>query len=149
MAIMLITHALGVVAEMPSAWWSCMPGRSSRRAGGGVFANPRHPYTQGLLTRDPAVDAERETGCGSSRSRASCRACSIRRRAAAFAARCGFATARLQRAAPSRSCAIGAPPATATVGVASCERGAALFSRSATSKHFPSRGDFWRARSRA
>ena len=52
---MLITHDLGVVAETASASSSCMPAaRSRRRAVEALFEQPLHPYTRGLMRRDPA-----------------------------------------------------------------------------------------------
>ena len=61
MAILLITHDLGVVAEL------CDRGRrdvrraasSSRRRLQELFARPRHPYTAGLLAAMPRLDRGR------------------------------------------------------------------------------------------
>ena len=53
---MLITHDLGVVAEMASAWSSCTPAaRSRRRRSSEIFARPLHPYTRGLLGAVPKL----------------------------------------------------------------------------------------------
>ena len=56
MAIILITHDLGVVAEMCRRVVGHVC-RASRRAGAGreLFDDPQHPYTRGLLRFDPAA----------------------------------------------------------------------------------------------
>ena len=56
MAIVLITHDLGVVADVAERSSSCTRGaRSRRRTVAELFADPRHPYTIGLLEAVPRV----------------------------------------------------------------------------------------------
>jgi peptide/nickel transport system ATP-binding protein len=58
MAIMLITHAMGVVAENAQRVAVMYAGRVVEEAPvEELFANPRHPYTQGLIRSIPRVDA--------------------------------------------------------------------------------------------
>ncbi|MBN9449276.1 MAG: ABC transporter ATP-binding protein [Bosea sp.] len=55
-AIMLITHDLGVVAEVADQVVVMYAGRKVEEAPvGELFANPRHPYTQGLLGAVPKL----------------------------------------------------------------------------------------------
>jgi peptide/nickel transport system ATP-binding protein len=57
MAIMLITHAMGVVAETAQRVVVMYAGRVVEEASvEDLFANPRHPYTQGLIRSIPRVD---------------------------------------------------------------------------------------------
>jgi peptide/nickel transport system ATP-binding protein len=57
MAVMLITHAMGVVAEAAQRVAVMYAGRVVEEAPVGVlFAEPRHPYTQGLIRSIPRVD---------------------------------------------------------------------------------------------
>jgi peptide/nickel transport system ATP-binding protein len=57
MAIMLITHAMGVVAETCQRVTVMYAGKVVEEAPvGALFANPRHPYTQGLIRSIPRVD---------------------------------------------------------------------------------------------
>jgi peptide/nickel transport system ATP-binding protein len=59
MAIMLITHAMGVVAENAQRVVVMYAGKVVEEAPvGELFANPRHPYTQGLIRSIPRVDAQ-------------------------------------------------------------------------------------------
>ena len=61
MAVLLITHALGVVAEMADRVAVMYAGRVVETAGvEEIFANPRHPYTRGLLASIPDL-AEAQT----------------------------------------------------------------------------------------
>ncbi|MFN0304236.1 MAG: ABC transporter ATP-binding protein [Burkholderiales bacterium] len=61
-AIMLITHDLGVVAEMAQRVVVMYAGRKVEEAPvGALFARPRHPYTQGLLTSIPRLGAADRT----------------------------------------------------------------------------------------
>jgi peptide/nickel transport system ATP-binding protein len=57
MAILLITHDLGVVAEMAERVVVMYAGRivEARRVGD-LFADPQHPYTEGLLASIPGID---------------------------------------------------------------------------------------------
>ena len=58
MAIMLITHAMGVVAENAQRVVVMYAGKVVEEAPvEELFANPRHPYTQGLIRSIPRVDA--------------------------------------------------------------------------------------------
>ena len=59
MAIMLITHDLGVVAEMAHEVVVMYAGRVVERAPvHELFANPKHPYTQGLLNSIPVLSKD-------------------------------------------------------------------------------------------
>jgi peptide/nickel transport system ATP-binding protein len=58
MAIMLITHAMGVVAENAQRVVVMYAGKVVEEAPvDELFANPLHPYTQGLIRSIPRVDA--------------------------------------------------------------------------------------------
>ena len=58
MALLLITHALGVVAEMADRVAVMYAGRVVETAPvEEIFANPRHPYTRGLLASIPDLAA--------------------------------------------------------------------------------------------
>jgi peptide/nickel transport system ATP-binding protein len=58
MAIMLITHAMGVVAETAQRVNVMYAGRVVEEAPvREIFAHPRHPYTQGLIHSIPRIDA--------------------------------------------------------------------------------------------
>ncbi len=57
MAIMLITHAMGVVAETTQRVVVMYAGKVIEEASvERLFANPRHPYTQGLIRSIPRID---------------------------------------------------------------------------------------------
>ena len=57
MAIMLITHAMGVVAEVAQRVVVMYAGMVVEEASvEALFANPRHPYTQGLIRSIPRID---------------------------------------------------------------------------------------------
>jgi peptide/nickel transport system ATP-binding protein len=57
MAVMLITHAMGVVAETAQRVVVMYAGRVIEEAPvEELFANPRHPYTQGLIRSIPRID---------------------------------------------------------------------------------------------
>ena len=57
MAIMLITHAMGVVAETAQRVVVMYAGKVVEEAGvGQLFETPLHPYTQGLIRSIPRVD---------------------------------------------------------------------------------------------
>ncbi len=61
MAIVLITHDLGVVAEMADEVAVMYAGRVVERTSGtAIFDNPQHPYTLGLLGSIPKIEEERE-----------------------------------------------------------------------------------------
>ena len=57
MSIMLITHAMGVVAEVAQRVVVMYAGKVVEEASvEQLFANPRHPYTQGLIRSIPRID---------------------------------------------------------------------------------------------
>ena len=57
MSIMLITHAMGVVAEVAQRVVVMYAGQVVEEASvKELFANPRHPYTQGLIRSIPRID---------------------------------------------------------------------------------------------
>ena len=57
MAVMLITHAMGVVAEVAQRVVVMYAGRVIEEATvEDLFARPRHPYTQGLIRSIPRID---------------------------------------------------------------------------------------------
>ncbi len=59
MAVMLITHAMGVVAETAQRVVVMYAGQVIEEAPvGELFAHPRHPYTQGLIRSIPRIDLE-------------------------------------------------------------------------------------------
>jgi oligopeptide/dipeptide ABC transporter ATP-binding protein len=59
MAVMLITHAMGVVAETAQRVVVMYAGKVVEEATvDRLFENPRHPYTQGLIRSIPRMDRE-------------------------------------------------------------------------------------------
>jgi peptide/nickel transport system ATP-binding protein len=57
MAILLITHAMGVVAEVAQRVVVMYAGKVVEQAPvAELFAHPRHPYTQGLIRSIPRID---------------------------------------------------------------------------------------------
>jgi peptide/nickel transport system ATP-binding protein len=67
-AIILITHSLGVVAEMAQRVVVMYGGRKVEEAPvGPLFARPRHPYTQALLGSVPRLGASLADGNGAGR----------------------------------------------------------------------------------
>jgi peptide/nickel transport system ATP-binding protein len=59
MAIMLITHAMGVVAEQAQRVVVMYAGKVVEEAPvRELFAHPRHPYTQGLIRSIPRIDLD-------------------------------------------------------------------------------------------
>ena len=57
MAVMLITHAMGVVAEVAQRVVVMYAGKVVEEASvEDLFARPRHPYTQGLIRSIPRID---------------------------------------------------------------------------------------------
>jgi peptide/nickel transport system ATP-binding protein len=57
MSIMLITHAMGVVAEVAQRVAVMYAGKVVEEASvDRLFADPRHPYTQGLIRSIPRID---------------------------------------------------------------------------------------------
>ncbi|MDE2510547.1 MAG: ABC transporter ATP-binding protein, partial [Elusimicrobia bacterium] len=61
MAIILITHNIGVVAEMADDVVVMYAGRPVEYAPiGELFKNPKHPYTKGLLASVPSIYERKE-----------------------------------------------------------------------------------------
>jgi peptide/nickel transport system ATP-binding protein len=61
MAIILITHDLGIVAEMADEVAVMYAGRVVERAPGpAIFDDPQHPYTLGLLGSIPKIEDDRD-----------------------------------------------------------------------------------------
>jgi oligopeptide/dipeptide ABC transporter ATP-binding protein len=61
MAVMLITHAMGVVAETAQRVVVMYAGKVVEEADvDALFADPRHPYTQGLIRSIPRIDLASE-----------------------------------------------------------------------------------------
>ena len=59
MAVMLITHAMGVVAETAQRVVVMYAGKVVEEAPvDELFGNPRHPYTQGLIRSIPRIDLD-------------------------------------------------------------------------------------------
>ncbi len=57
MSVMLITHAMGVVAEVAQKVVVMYAGQVVEEAPvGELFAHPKHPYTQGLIRSIPRID---------------------------------------------------------------------------------------------
>ena len=71
MAILFITHDLGVIAKMADAVMVMYLGQVMERAPvRGLFHDPRHPYTQGAVPLDPPPwRRNRSNGWRSSRAR--------------------------------------------------------------------------------
>jgi len=62
MSLMLITHDLGVVAEVADKVVVMYGGRIAESASTlELYANPLHPYTRGLLASRPRIDEETRT----------------------------------------------------------------------------------------
>ena len=105
-AIVLITHDLGVVAEMAERVVVMYAGRKVEEAPvAELFAHPRHPYTRGLLDSIPKLGAATSNGERGGRMRLAEIAGTVPSLAepivgCAFAARCGYATARCRVDAP-------------------------------------------------
>ena len=61
MAVMLITHAMGVVAETAQRVVVMYAGKVVKEAAvDELFGNPSHPYTQGLIRSIPRIDLDAE-----------------------------------------------------------------------------------------
>src|SRR5208282_5807961 len=101
-AVMLITHDLGVVAEMAQRVVVMYAGRKVEEAPvAELFARPRHPYTRGLLDSIPKLTARR----GGMVTRLNEIAGTVPSLSepivgCAFAPRCSFATARCKNEYP-------------------------------------------------
>ena len=104
-AIVLITHDLGVVAEMAERVVVMYAGRKVEEAPvGELFAHPRHPYTRGLLDSIPKLGAG-VGGAAGGRSRLAEIAGTVPSLSepivgCAFAPRCAYATPRCRVDAP-------------------------------------------------
>ena len=62
MALIFITHDLGVVAEICDRVMVMYSGKVMEQADvDSIYANPRHPYTRGLLSCIPRIDSEPKT----------------------------------------------------------------------------------------
>jgi peptide/nickel transport system ATP-binding protein len=104
-AIMLITHDLGVVAEMAGRVAVLYAGRTVEEAPtASIFAAPLHPYTQGLLGAVPRLGAANGAPNGARQRLAEIpgQVPDLRRPiiGCAFAPRCGRATDLCRRVAP-------------------------------------------------
>ncbi|MGE0315502.1 MAG: ABC transporter ATP-binding protein [Lautropia sp.] len=106
MAIVLITHDLGVVAEVADEVAVMYAGRIVERAPvERLFAAPEHPYTVGLLGSMPRLDAPRASPGNAGAARLATIAGQVpgagrRFNGCRFAARCPFAQAECHRAEP-------------------------------------------------
>ena len=105
-AIMLITHDLGVVAEMAQRVVVMYAGRIVEAAPvAALFARPRHPYTLGLLRSIPRLDAAADSTAAARKRLVEIPGMvpSLREPIAggAFAARCAHVTDRCRREVPS------------------------------------------------
>lgn len=59
MAMIFITHALGVIAEIADEVAVMYLGRVVEKAPvGELFTNPKHPYTQALMTSIPSIESK-------------------------------------------------------------------------------------------
>jgi len=96
-SIVLITHDLGVVAEMAARVVVMYAGRKVEEAPvAELFARPRHPYTRGLLDSMPKLGAAAKRGTTARLSEISGTVPSLSEPivGCAFAPRCAYATAR-------------------------------------------------------
>ena len=101
-AIMLITHDLGVVAEMAQRVVVMYAGRKVEEGPvEALFANPRHPYTRGLLDSIPKLGAA-SRGAGTRLTEIAGTVPSLSESivGCAFAPRCAYATVRCQNEYP-------------------------------------------------
>ena len=102
-AIILITHDLGVVAEMAQRVVVMYAGRKVEEAPvRALFRGPRHPYTLGLLASVPRLGATLGIADPPHLAEIPGTVPSLREPIAgcAFAPRCTFATGRCRREAP-------------------------------------------------
>ncbi len=102
-AIVLITHDLGVVAEMAQRVVVMYAGRKAEEAPvGPLFRRPLHPYTKGLLASIPHLGATLTHGEAGRLTEIPGTVPSLREPipGCAFAARCTFATDICHREAP-------------------------------------------------
>jgi peptide/nickel transport system ATP-binding protein len=102
-AIMLITHDLGVVAEMAQRVVVMYAGRKVEEAPvGEIFANPQHPYTRGLLGAVPKLGSSLTQGGRTKLAEIPGQVPSLRQRiqGCPFASRCLSATELCREVAP-------------------------------------------------
>jgi peptide/nickel transport system ATP-binding protein len=105
-AIVLITHDLGVVAEMAERVVVMYAGRKVEEASvAELFAHPRHPYTRGLLDSIPKLGARKRDGDQGGRTRLAEIPGTVPSlvepiTGCAFAARCAYVTARCRSDSP-------------------------------------------------
>jgi peptide/nickel transport system ATP-binding protein len=102
-AIMLITHDLGVVAEMAQRVVVMYAGRKVEEAPvGEIFARPMHPYTRGLLGAMPKLGSSLEANRRARLAEIAGQVPSLRKPIAgcAFAGRCPLVTDACRRIAP-------------------------------------------------
>ena len=102
-AIMLITHDLGVVAEMAERVIVMYAGRKVEEAGvRDLFARPLHPYTRGLLGAVPRLGSSLEGNVSGRLSEIRGQVPSLREpiEGCAFAARCPLVTELCRSVAP-------------------------------------------------
>ena len=98
-AILLITHDLGVVAEMADRVLVMYAGQVVEEGGvDDIFSMPQHPYTVGLMGAIPALAAPRARLAAID---GMVPAATAMPRGCRFAARCPFADERCRREAPS------------------------------------------------
>jgi peptide/nickel transport system ATP-binding protein len=103
-AIVLITHDLGVVAEMAQRVVVMYAGRKAEEAGvGALFRRPLHPYTKGLLASVPRLGASLGREQAPRLAEIAGTVPSLREpiRGCPFETRCGFATDICRREMPS------------------------------------------------
>jgi peptide/nickel transport system ATP-binding protein len=102
-AIMLITHDLGVVAEMAQRVVVMYAGRKVEEADvREIFAAPRHPYTRGLIGAVPKLGSSLVEGGRTKLAEIPGLVPSLRQQivGCAFAGRCALATDLCRRTAP-------------------------------------------------
>jgi peptide/nickel transport system ATP-binding protein len=102
-AIMLITHDLGVVAEMAERVVVMYAGRKVEEAPvGEIFAHPLHPYTRGLLGSVPVLGSSLRDGGRGKLAEIPGLVPSLREKIVGcpFAGRCAMATALCRERAP-------------------------------------------------
>jgi peptide/nickel transport system ATP-binding protein len=102
-AIMLITHDLGVVAEMAERVVVMYAGRKVEEAVvGEIFARPLHPYTRGLIGAVPKLGSSLHEGGRGKLAEIPGLVPSLRKPivGCAFAGRCGFASDLCRQVAP-------------------------------------------------
>jgi peptide/nickel transport system ATP-binding protein len=98
MAMLIITHDLGVIAEIADEVIVMYAGKIVESAPvRDLFNDPQHPYTIGLLGSIPRLGPKRRA---LPPSKASCRARTISRKGCRFAPRCPFADRRCHSEPP-------------------------------------------------